>query len=120
MTVARRPPDDDEPVINPVRHDGTFLVFDFCGEVEELPSLLEEIARWIRTCAEYVVHQIDISSDETAWMTVSVTVFEIRPGDVMQGLEALGDSETARRIGDLVTEHGLREGLRRAGFAYRG
>ncbi len=38
---------DDLPILNPTRRDGTFLVFDFEGEHDHLPGLLEEVADWI-------------------------------------------------------------------------
>lgn len=103
---------------NPTRREGAFLVFDFEGDHDDLPALLEEIARWIRECAEYAVEQITIGTD-LGWTTISVTVFEIRPGDVMQAVAEVGGTLTAAAIAAHVKGHGLREGLRRTGFGYR-
>lgn len=106
---------------NPKQRDGSFSVVDFKGSTEDLPALLEDAAAWIRVHAEYVVDQIYISSTEIDFpvdIVVSIVAYEIRPGDVMQALESTGNHETAAEIGALVREHGVREGLRRAGFAY--
>jgi ABC-type multidrug transport system ATPase subunit len=80
--------------------------------------LLERIANWIRFCAEYSVEQINLTTHD-GWATAAVTVLEIRAGDVMQQLTAVGREEMAAAIASLVRRYGLREGLRKAGIARR-
>lgn len=110
--------DNDEDAPNPTRQEGTFRVYDFSGDASRLPSLLEEIAAWAREYAEYQVQHLSVST-ENGWTTVSVTVWEVVPGDLIKSLTAQGHADTAASIANLVTEHGVREGLRVAGFASR-
>lgn len=107
--------EDDEPA-NPTRREGTFRVFEFSGDAGRLPTLLEEIARWARECAEYQVVDLSVSS-ESGWSTVAVTVWEVSPGDLIKSLNSQGHADAAASIADLVTEHGVREGLRLAGIS---
>jgi hypothetical protein len=108
--------DDDAP--NPRRRDGTFRVYEFSRDASYLPSLLEEIAAWARECAEYQVVDLSISN-EGGWTTVAVTVWEVSPGDLIASLTSQGHADAAAEIANLVTEHGVREGLRLVGMASR-
>jgi hypothetical protein len=108
--------DDDAP--NPTRRDGTFRVFEFSGDANHLPTLLEEIATWARECAEYQVVDLSVSH-EGGWATLAVTVWEVSPGDLIKSLTSQGRADMAASIANLVTEHGTREGLRLAGMASR-
>ena len=111
--------DEDDPPRKPERRAGTFSVFDFEAPFDDLPSLLERIASWIRFCAEYSVEQINLTTTtDDGWVTIAVTVLEIRAGDVMQQLTAVGLEEMATAIASLVRQYGLREGLRKAGLAH--
>lgn len=108
--------DDDAP--NPTRREGTYRVFDFSRDASHLPALLEEVASWARECAEYQV--VDLSMrNEGGWTTVAVTVWEVSPGDLIKSLTSQGHADMAAAIANLVTEHGVREGLRLAGMASR-
>lgn len=106
--------DDDAP--NPTRRDGTFSVFEFSGDANHLPTLLAEIAVWARECAEYQIVNLSVSH-EGVWATVAVTVWEVIPGDLIKSLTCQGHADLAASIANLVTEHGVREGLRLAGMA---
>ena len=108
--------DEDDDAPNPIRRDGTFRVFEFSGDASRLPTLLEEIASWARECAEYQVVDLAVS-DKDGWSTVAVTVWEVSPGDLIKSLTSQGHADMAASIADLVTEHGVREGLRMAGIA---
>lgn len=114
--VADDTEDDDVP--NPTRREGTFRVFEFSRDASYLPALLEEIATWARECAEYQVVDLSVSN-ESGWATVAVTVWEVRPGDLIKSLNSQGHADMAASIANLVTEHGVREGLRLAGMASR-
>jgi hypothetical protein len=105
-------------LLPPRRCPGTFLVYEFAGIHDRLPELLESIAAWLRQCAEYALEQIVVSTED-GWSTIAVIVQEIRPGDVIEELTGEGHHELAASIAALVTEHGVREGLRRAGVAYK-
>lgn len=111
---------DDEEIADqtPQRRDGTYLVFEFEGPYDDVPAILDRVAEWLRLCAEYAVEQINIQTD-WGWTTVAVTVLERRAGDIIQRMTEAGWDEAAASLGTLVTHHGLREGLRRAGFASR-
>ena len=104
-------------VVPPRQRPGTFLVYEFAGIHDRLPELLESIAAWLRQCAEYALEQIIVSTAD-GWSTIAVIVHEIRPGDLIEQLTADGHNELAASIAALVTEHGVREGLRHAGIAY--
>ena len=106
--------DDDDT--NPTRRDGTFRVFEFSGDASRLPTLFEEIASWARECAEYQVVDLSVGN-EGGWTTVAVTVWEVCPGDLIKSLTSQGHADMAASIANLVTEYGVREGLRLAGMA---
>lgn len=112
------PDDDDLWVATPQRRDGTFLVYDFRHRTEHLPDILETIAVWARECAEYVVTQLSLHVNEEDTV-VTVTVAELRPGDLLEQLARQGWNDLADDVAAVVTEHGVREGLRKLGFAYR-
>jgi hypothetical protein len=107
---------DDAP--NPTRREGTFRVFEFSRDASHLPTLLEEIAAWARECAEHQVVDLAVSNAD-GWATVAVTVWEVSPGDLIKSLTSQGQADMAASIANLVTEHGVREGLRLAGIASR-
>src|SRR3954454_9760892 len=109
--------DLDEWVLPPQRRHGTFLVFDFEGAHDRVPELLELTAAWLRGCAEYQLEQIAVRTDEDGWSVLSVTVQELRPGDLMEALTAAGQPELAAHVAALVKQHGTREGLRRMGLS---
>lgn len=77
--------------------------------------MLEFIATWLRACTEYQLEQIAVNTDELGWSTMAVTVQELRPGDLIEELTQVGGHELASRVVVLVTEHGVREGLRLLG-----
>lgn len=108
--------DEDDDAPNPARREGTFRVYEFSGDASRLPTLLEEIANWARECAEYQVVDLSVSN-ECGWATVAVTVWEVSPGDLIESLTSQGHADSAAAIANLVTEHGVREGLRLAGMA---
>ena len=58
-------------------------------------------------------------SNADGWATVAVTVWEVSPGDLIKSLTSQGYADMAASIANLVTEHGVREGLRLAGMASR-
>lgn len=101
---------------NPRRRDGGYLVFDFAGSSDRLPSLLIEIAAWLRACTEYALEQLAVAHGEVDEVTISVTVREMLAGDVIEALTKQGYEELAADVADLVYQHGRREGLRLAGF----
>jgi hypothetical protein len=106
--------DDDAP--NPTRRDGTFRLYEFSGDASHLPTLLEQVASWARECAEYQIVDLSVSDDD-GWSTVAVTVWEVSPGDLIKSLTSQGHADGAAAIANLVSEHGVREGLRLAGMA---
>jgi hypothetical protein len=110
--------DEDDDAPNPTRREGTFRVFEFSRDASHLPGLLEEIAAWARECAEYQVVDLAVSNAD-GWATVAVTVWEVSPGDLIKSLTSQGHADMAASIANLVTEHGVREGLRLAGMASR-
>lgn len=110
--------DEDDDAPNPTRREGTFRVFEFSRDASHLPGLLEEVAAWARECAEYQVVDLAVSNAD-GWATVAVTVWEVSPGDLIKSLTSQGHVDSAAAIADLVTEHGVREGLRLAGLASR-
>jgi len=110
--------DEDDDAPNPTRREGTFRVFEFSRDASHLPGLLEEIAAWARECAEYQVVDLAVSNAD-GWATVAVTVWEVSPGDLIESLTSQGHADMAASIANLVTEHGVREGLRLAGMASR-
>lgn len=79
--------------------------------------MLETIAGWLRECAEYLLEQVTVRTDD-GWSTVTVVVHELRPGDLMQQLASEGHADLAEALADAVTRHGVREGLRRIGVSY--
>lgn len=81
-------------------------------------SRRSSIAAWARECAEYQVVDLSISN-EGGWTTVAVTVWEVSPGDLIESLTSQGHADAAAEIANLVTEHGVREGLRLVGMASR-
>ena len=109
---------DDEWMLPPRRRDGTFAVYEFEGADDRLPEVLETIAAWLRDCAEYLLEQVTVHVDD-GWATVSVVVHELRPGDLIEQLEAQGHPDLAAALAASVTRHGTREGLRRIGVSYR-
>lgn len=110
--------DDDLWVLPPRRRAGSFVVYDFEGCHDRLPEMLETIAAWLRECAEYLLEQLTVHTDD-GWSTVSVVVHELRPGDLMEQLARQGHPDLAASLAAAVTEHGTREGLRRIGVAYQ-
>src|SRR4051794_31625233 len=70
-------------------------------------------------CSKYQLEQIAVNTDDVGWSTVAVTVQELRPGDLIELLTRAGEDELASRVAALVTEHGVREGLRLLGLSYR-
>lgn len=110
---------EEEWVLPPERRAGTLFVYDFTGCHDRLPEILELIAAWLRSCAEYQLEQIAMNTGDLGWSTLSVTVRELLPGDLIEQLTRQGDTDLAAQIAPLVTEYGTREGLRRAGVAYR-
>lgn len=108
--------DEVEDTPTPTRRDGTFRVFEFSDDASRLPSLLEQIASWARECSEYQVLHLSVST-ETGWTTVAVTAWEVSPGDLIKSLTSEGHGDMAASIANLVTEHGVREGLRMAGLS---
>jgi hypothetical protein len=88
-----------------------------CAVHYRLPEMLETIAEWLRHCAEYMLEQVTVSTED-GWSKVSVIVQELRPSDIVEQLTADGHAELATSIAALVKMHGVREGLRNAGIAY--
>ncbi len=79
---------------------------------------------WLRSAASAseasVSPVVDLSiSNEGGWTTVAVTVWEVSPGDLVESLTSQGHADAAAEIANLVTEHGVREGLRLVGMASR-
>lgn len=105
-------------VLPPRRRAGSFAVFEFEGSHDRVPEMLETVAAWLRECAEYLLEQVTVHTDD-GWSTVSVVVHELRPGDLMQQLADQGHADLAETLAAAVTEHGTREGLRRIGVAYQ-
>jgi len=110
--------EDELWVLPPRRRDGSFAVYEFEGCHDRVPEMLETVAAWLRECAEYLLEQVTVHTDD-GWSTVSVVVHELRPGDLMQQLADQGHAELAEVLAAAVTEHGTREGLRRIGVAYQ-
>lgn len=110
--------DEDDDAPNPTRREGTFRVFEFSRDASHLPGLLEEVAAWARECAEYQVVDLAVSNAD-GWATVAVSVWELSPGDLIKSLTWQGHVDSAAAIADLVTEQGVREGLRLAALASR-
>ena len=110
---------EQEPLDGPDLRSGTFLVHDFGGPHDRVPEMLEFIATWLRACSEYQLEQIAVNTDDLGWSTVAVTVQELRPGDLIELLTRAGEDQLASRVAALVTEHGVREGLRLLGLSYR-
>jgi hypothetical protein len=104
-------------VLPPRQRPGAFLAFEFAGIHYRLPEMLETIAEWLRHCAEYMLEQLTVSTED-GWSKVSVIVQELRPSDIVEQLTADGHAELATSIAALVKMHGVREGLRNAGIAY--
>ena len=50
---------------------------------------------------------------------MAVTVWEVSPGDLIESLTSQGHADAAAEIANLVTKHGVREGLRLVGMASR-
>jgi hypothetical protein len=104
-------------VLPPRRREGSFAVYAFEGCHDRLPEMLETIAAWLRDCAEYLLEQLTVHTDD-GWSMVSVVVHELRPGDLIQQLASQGHPDLAAYPAAAVTEHGTREGLRRIGVSY--
>lgn len=110
--------EDDLWVLPPRRCDGSFAVYEFAGCHDRVPEMLETLAVWLRECAEFVLEQVTVHTDD-GWSTLHVVVHELRPGDLMQQLADQGHADLAGSLAASVTEHGTREGLRRIGVAYQ-
>src|SRR5437763_8513283 len=110
---------EQEPLEGPELRSGTFLVHDFAGPHDRVPEMLEFIAPWLRACSEYQLENIAVNTDDLGWSTVAVTVQELRPGDLIELLTRAGEDQLASRVAALVTEHGVRDGLRLLGLSYR-
>jgi len=93
------------------------VVYEFEGIHDRVPEMLEMIAAWLRQCAEYALEQIALHTED-GWSIISVIVHEISAGDLIEQLTTEGHVGLAESIATLVTEHGVREGLRLAGVAY--
>jgi hypothetical protein len=103
---------------SPRRRDGSYAVYAFEGCHDRLPEMLETIAGWLRECAEYLLEQITVHTDD-GWSMVTVVVHELRPGDLMQQLADQGHDDLASSLAESVTAYGTREGLRRIGVSYQ-